>query len=571
MRIYRKREVSSFRKKAISTMLIIVIPLFAAITLFVVFTMRNQHATVRAARISTLSAYHAQIESASTTASSYLESTVASNMDFHAIVYAETKTEAYVASEAVAKTLRPLLDANELLGGFYTYSSKFDYFRANNLTSYPLKDAMLIRSAIIRSADDIGLIDWKPIVLSDRIVLLSTAVFQDTVIAAVMDPSRQSYSGIDEGGYVFTVLPGGQPYAESLPFPSVLIQKNSDFTQFYNSDGILYEAAVLPLSGIPGSILYAAPSVSPFQHLTTVQILLLLVSMFLLLSIPAYWMTFRRVLLEPLNNLTATTLAIQAGQTDIHVPETSEILEVNGIAGTVNTMLDTLRQQKIESYEHQLKAQHAQLQYLQMQIRPHFYLNCLNILFSMAEDRNFSAIQELVLDLSAYLRSMFRDSTKLIPLATELRSVESYVRIQKSSVQEQPVYTLDLNPAVADIMIPPLSILTFVENTFTHNKRMDVPLELRIKCDKITSEEGNWLNISIRDNCGGVSETQLQELNNKPSKITQEKHVGILNTKQRLWLQYGDDAMVSFRNLKDGLCVELFLPIEYTETEDLAR
>ena len=47
--------------------------------------------------------------------------------------------------------------------------------------------------------------------------------------------------------------------------------------------------------------------------------------------------------------------------------------------------------------------------------------------------------------------------------------------------------------------------------------------------------------------------------------------MGILNTKQRLWLQYGEDAMISFRNLKDGLCVELFLPIEYTDTEDLAR
>ena len=568
---FRKKEVSSFRKKAISTMLIIVIPLFAAIALFVMFTLRNQHATVRAARVSTLTAYRAQIESAADTASSYLESTVAANMDFHSIAYAETKTEAYVASEAVAKTLRPLLDANALLGGFYTYSSAFDYFRANNLVSYPMKDAMLIRSAIIRAADDPGLTAWKPIALSDRIVLLSAAVFQDTVIAAVIDPSRQSYSGLDAGGCVFTALPGGQPYAGELPFPSVPVHGDADFLQFYDSDGSQYDAAVLPLSGIPGHILYAAPSHSFFQHLSALQILLLLIAVVLLLSIPVYWMTFRRVLLEPVNNLTATTLAIQEGQTDIHVPETSQITEVNDIAGAVNTMLDALRQQKIEAYEHQLAAQHAQLQYLQMQIRPHFYLNCLNILFSMAEDRNYAAIQELVLDLSAYLRSMFRDSTRQIPLITELRSVESYVRIQTSSVQEPPVYHLELNPAVEQIPIPPLSILTFVENAFKHNKRMDVPLDLRIKCDKIASEEGNWLNITIRDNCGGVSEAQLQELNSRPSEITQEKHVGILNTKQRLLLQYGEDAMLSFRNLKDGLCVELFLPIEYTETEGSAR
>ena len=120
----------------------------------------------------------------------------------------------------------PLLDANELLGGFYTYSGKFDYYRANNLKSYPLKDAALIRSAIIDAADSVGLSDWQSIQLSDRTVLLSTASFRDTVIAAVIDPSKQSYSGLDEDGYIFSVLPNGDPYSDSWPFSHIPVTES---------------------------------------------------------------------------------------------------------------------------------------------------------------------------------------------------------------------------------------------------------------------------------------------------------------------------------------------------------
>lgn len=558
-----QKRVSSFRKKAILTISIIVIPLFIAISLFVALTMRNQQEAVRNARLGTLSAYQAQIENTVLITESYLQNIVANNIDFQSIVYARTKTEAYVSSEAVAKTLHPLLRSNELLGGFYTYSGKFDYFRADNITSYPISDASLIRAAVIDAAANGSMLsDWKPVNLLDRTVLLSTAVFQETAVAAVIDPGKQSFSGLDDGGLIFSIMPDGSPYADSLPFAQIPVTaSDTKHSIFQDTSGSYFNAVMLPLTAIEGYIVYAAPY-SLFQYLSMAQIILLLAALFLLSSIPVCWLTFRRVLLEPLNSLTAAMQAIQNGNTDIRVQPESEIQEVNEISGTVNTMLDTLRQQKIDSYEQQLQIQHAQLQYLHLQIRPHFYLNCLNMIFSMAEEKNCSGIQDVVLDLSAYLRSMFRDSAKLVPLITELHSVESYIRIQQVGVEKKPQYKLDMDPEVADVWIPPLSILTFVENSFKHNKCEDTPLEIRIKCEKIVSEDGCWLNITVSDNCGGVSEEQLQQLNSTQDSASHEKKVGILNTRQRFQLLYGDKVMLSFRNQTEGLCVELFLPLE---------
>ena len=91
-------------------------------------------------------------------------------------------------------------------------------------------------------------------------------------------------------------------------------------------------------------------------------------------------------------------------------------------------MLDEIQRQKIGSYEQRLAAQQAQLQYLHLQIRPHFFLNCLNLVYSLAGEGKTGPIQDLVLDLSTYLRSVFKGGSKLVPLQSELASVESYVR-----------------------------------------------------------------------------------------------------------------------------------------------
>ena len=75
-------------------------------------------------------------------------------------------------------------------------------------------------------------------------------------------------------------------------------------------------------------------------------------------------------------------------------------------------MLDTISQQKINSYEQELEIQRTQMQCLQLQIRPHFFLNCLSKIYSLAGEKQFSPIQELSLDLSAYFRNIFKDGSQ---------------------------------------------------------------------------------------------------------------------------------------------------------------
>lgn len=249
------------------------------------------------------------------------------------------------------------------------------------------------------------------------------------------------------------------------------------------------------------------------------------------------------------------------------MPASSKLQEVNQISHTVNTMLDIIQQQKIDAYEQKLTIQHAQLQYLQLQIRPHFFLNCLNIVYSMAGEGKDLAIQELVLDLSSYLRSIFQDGSKLVELRTELASVESYVRIQQAGAQLPPQLKVSLDADTLKVPVPPLSLLTFVENSVKHSQRQDSPLEIRIKSSRLETDDGEYLYVSISDNGGGISQEELRGLNSPQTQVYSDRHVGISNIRSRLELLYSGKATLSFRNLTDGACVEIFLPIPSETTE----
>ena len=115
-------------------------------------------------------------------AGQYLQNTTVSNQNFQSIIYARTKTEAFAASHTLAETIRPLMQANRIISGFYTYSKPFDYYRPNNLESYPAADAAVIKEAVVSATEQGNQpMGWMFLTLSDRTVLLAVSVFREDV------------------------------------------------------------------------------------------------------------------------------------------------------------------------------------------------------------------------------------------------------------------------------------------------------------------------------------------------------------------------------------------------------
>jgi two-component system sensor histidine kinase YesM len=116
------------------------------------------------------------------------------------------------------------------------------------------------------------------------------------------------------------------------------------------------------------------------------------------------------------------------------------------------------------------------------------------------------------------------------------------------------VCNINADKEISDSLIPPISILTFVENSIKYGAQQQRTLVIDIKIHIIE----DYLNISILDNGPGYEENILEQLNSTDANLGKSS-IGIENVIKRLKLIYHDKASISFSN-DQGACVEIFIP-----------
>lgn len=177
--------------------------------------------------------------------------------------------------------------------------------------------------------------------------------------------------------------------------------------------------------------------------------------------------------------------------------------------------------------------------WLQAQIRPHFVLNTLNAIVSLSEI-DTSRMARLIEKFAQYLQSSFylKNIDKVVPLETELDLLESYLYIEKERFGNRLHIKWEIDE-VKDVMIPPLSIQTLVENAVNHGVLKKVAgglITIRI------SKENDYTEISVIDDGVGMDEEKVQEIFTLQSD--RKKGIGIINTEQRLKRLYGKGLQV---------------------------
>ena len=111
-------KVSSFRNRAIRTMSIVVIPLFFSVVLFIAFTIDSQWRAVKSSLPDHVGRLLFPGGGNCPARQSILAKHDGFQPEFQSILYARTKTEVFAASRTLAKTIRPLMQANHLISVF---------------------------------------------------------------------------------------------------------------------------------------------------------------------------------------------------------------------------------------------------------------------------------------------------------------------------------------------------------------------------------------------------------------------------------------------------------------------
>ena len=110
----------------------------------------------------------------------------------------------------------------------------------------------------------------------------------------------------------------------------------------------------------------------------------------------------------------------------------------------------------------------AQLTALQARTNPHFLFNSINTVASLIPDD--PALAERTLERLADLFRYALDSTRTrtVPLKQELEMVQDYLAIQRARFGERLETHVELDPAAADVPVPPLLLQPLVENAVLH-------------------------------------------------------------------------------------------------------
>ena len=133
-----------------------------------------------------------------------------------------------------------------------------------------------------------------------------------------------------------------------------------------------------------------------FQLLQIIIILLIVVAIFLLVSMSVY---ARKVVFTPLSDILKAMKEIEEGDQSVRLSDEARTVEFQQINTSFNQMMDTIVNLRMKSYEERIAFDEATLKYVQLQIKPHFFLNALTTIHSMSYQNKNEEIREYITNI----------------------------------------------------------------------------------------------------------------------------------------------------------------------------
>lgn len=296
------------------------------------------------------------------------------------------------------------------------------------------------------------------------------------------------------------------------------------------------------------------PIENMLQPIVKTQVLFYVsVVLLLILGLLAAYLLYRNVQ-RPISLLIRNVKRLQEGNysTRITVNPKNEFsylfARFNDMAAETERLIEKV-------YVEELRRREANVKQLQSQINPHFLYNCFALIRSLARLDKKESVMMMSMHLAKYYRYTTRVEKLTATLKEELQLLESYLEIQKFHIQHMS-YRIDVPESMLRLELPRLLLQPIVENAVLHGiEQFDGDGLITIRGESAAG----WHSIIVEDNGVGMTEEALQALERELMHAPDD-HTGcaLWNIKQRMLLQFGPSASLSFEIRKQGgLAVKL--------------
>ncbi|CAH1210225.1 hypothetical protein PAECIP111890_03445 [Paenibacillus sp. JJ-223] len=446
---------------------------------------------------------------------------------------------------------------------FFYYLESSEYFLNCAPISISYSDYSEVKRQIITLTREKGVYEkfyshWTPIHVNGTSYLINIAPYYNRYLIALISaddliaPLQQMNLGangyaslVDENGMQLSGPASGENTADPQPsFMDVLQSHNVVSSDFSNAD---FSARMVIKFGA-------------FEKIMVAQLLIMLLFLIVTCSLSAILMFFRTNLLVPIQRFSKNLALINEGDEAADL-KSSRIMELEQVNAQFKELVGQIKRFKIDRYEQELEKQKIRLDYMKLQIKPHFFLNCLTSMYSMAQMQMYKEIESMALATSRYFRYIFQSGDNFVLLENEIEHARTFLDIQKSRYRDAFSYRIEQSEGITGVAVPPLVIQTFIENAVKYGVSRDRELCITLSVTQERREHGDVVLIQISDTGPGFSPEILDALmRGEALEQTGGNRIGIMNTIQRLELLYRHEATITFANDASGARITLSLP-----------
>ncbi|MDE7200682.1 MAG: histidine kinase [Lachnospiraceae bacterium] len=444
---------------------------------------------------------------------------------------------------------------------YFVYLAEQDlFFNASQMT-LPYYDYLKVKSFVIDYAttEKRPSFSWRFTELDGIVYMYNILTYNNRTFCAFTKMTDQFAALSDlelgkQGYYLISDLDGNTLLSDPV------LENNADSGLFYSLH--IFHGSDYDL---PYNILLYSDNFHNYGHLFLFQLFVIVTSTCVCIILSAFIVNMYQKVIKPIAAFSANLEKLN-GENDLLDLQSSQVRELEQTNTQFKNLICQIKKLKINVYENELEKKRFQITFLQHQIRPHFYLNCLTTIGSMAQLEDYQNIESMVLFTSRYLRYLFQADKDFVRLEYELAHIQSYLDIQQLRLGSFVTYRCSIDSEHKNALIPPLLLITFVENTIKYNPSANDTLQIQILVTKEFLEDNPYLKIDIADSGQGFPQDVLDGLLKKAINLENRTHVGIPNSIRRLNLLYGENHKIRFFNEKQGGAhIQLTIPYQVSE------
>ena len=279
------------------------------------------------------------------------------------------------------------------------------------------------------------------------------------------------------------------------------------------SESVIYS---FPISGIIGETrafhIMISPSGGILEKIMRLQVILVFLSIGIIVGCALVIRVYYQSVLRPMKQFVNSLKNTEEEQW-INENGNNNILELEMASKEFKGLLRKIKALKIDIYEKELARQKTELEAMQMQIKPHFYLNCLSLIHGMADVAKQEKIVYITEILSNYMRYVMRDAFEPRQLKEEIEFIQNYVEIQQIRYGKEAFsFEVIMDSNMEEYLVPTLIIHNFVENAITHAVSLDNHVEITLYIVNENYEDGEYLYICVSDTGKGFPPDILEAI-----------------------------------------------------------